>query len=267
MAAALLRKILETPYWTFYAALSILFLLLGAWAGVLAAGWLPFQAILGPERSEDTAPADALPANGQRNLLVIGVDSLEVDLPVLESLWLVLYFPGRNPVTLMPLYPQPGEPETSQETGLEKAFSLEGSGGPSPAFFEQLRHEQVWWTGYVLLDETAAAALLDQLGGLEVNGSQLDGLQALTNIPGALDDRTGALDGQSFLLRSACAQAGKRPSDWPAVASLAGELRHHLRTDADVSELVRGWLQAAGPAPTLECEFPLLPNTYLERTQ
>jgi hypothetical protein len=258
MPAAFLRRILCTPYWPFYAALSTLFLVLGARAGAAIAGWIPFEAIPRPQRSGASRQAYAAPANGQRNLLVIGVDRLDGDLTRLESLWLVLYFPGRSPLTLMPLYPRGGGPETSQRANLAEAFSLARSGEPDPAFFERLQHEQVWWSGYVVLDETALAVLVDQLGGVVLDGKHLNGDQTLDTIPRAREDPQAALQGQVGLLRSACLQAGKRLSGGLDFAGWANALGRYIRSDLDVFELAREWLQAAGPTPTLECEFPLL---------
>ena len=258
MAHPVLRRLLETPYWTFYAALSVVFLVMGAWGGAAVAGWIPFEAIPWPERSETPGQASVAPANGQRNLLVIGVDRLDRDTPRLESLWLVLYFPGRSPVTLMPLYPRADGSEPVRAATLAESFSLTRFGDPSPEFLERLRHEQVWWSGYVLLDETALAALVDLLGGVDLDGKHRDGFLALSSIPRPWDDRAGALQGQVGLLRSACRQAGALFSSGPEIAELVDKLGRHLRTSVDIAAEVQDWLQAAGSNPALECEFPLM---------
>lgn len=262
MPPALLRRILRTSCWPFYAALSALFLVLGARFGAAFAGWLPFAETSWPLKFGSSQQAQAAPATGQRNLLVIGVDRLEGDSAQLQSLWLVLYFPGRSPLTLMPLYPRQAGPERSEHADLAEAFSLDRSGEPGPAFFERLRHEQVWWSGYLLLDEPTLAAFLDRLGGVDLGGAHLDGAQALAAIPRPWQDRQAALQGQTALLRAACQQVGTRLSSNQDLAGLVGGLARQVRSDLDIVETARDWLQAAGPLPSLECEFPLLDVPY-----
>jgi hypothetical protein len=259
MTQALLQKVLKTPNWLLYAALSAIFLVLGARAGVVTAGWMPLEGTrVEEEASTIGSPAD-YPLNGQRNLLVIGVDRLDRDAPRLESLWLFLYFPGRSPATLLPLFPGTERTVDAPETPLAAAFSLDPSGNPSPAFFERLQREKIWWSGFVLLDETALVALLDGLGGVDLDGKTIPGLRAIEMLSAARRDPSGPLPAQVRLLRSACSRAGNRISSWGELADLAGTLGSHLRTDLEIAGLVREWLQAAGAEPAFECEFPLLP--------
>jgi len=161
-------------------------------------------------------------------------------------------------VTLMPLYPRADGSEPVRAATLAESFSSTRFGDPSPEFLERLRHEQVWWSGYVLLDETALAALVDLLGGVDLDGKHRDGFLALSSIPRPWDDRAGALQGQVGLLRSACRQAGALFSSGPEIAGLVDKLGRHLRTSVDIAAEVQDWLQAAGSNPALECEFPLM---------
>jgi hypothetical protein len=255
MALLPLQRLLKPPFWTFYAAVSAVFLVLGAWAGASFAKWPSIQTMLTEEEAGQNA---TLTDTGQRNLLIIGVDSLDREDPRLESLWLLLYLPGRSPVTCMPLYPGVSRAGSLEENPFVQAFGLDRSGKPEPAFFDRLRHEQVWWSGYVLLDEYALAAFIDHLGGLEMDGRRMDGVQALQGIPQPWQDRAGALGGQVALLRSICRRAGARMPEQVELAGYLEQTNRHLLADIDLELEIQEWLGAAGPQPALECEFPLL---------
>jgi hypothetical protein len=205
-------------------------------------------------------------------LLVIGVDRLgpASSRPAarLESLWLVVYFPGQVPITLLPLYPQALGNESPVDPGLPDAFSLTRSGAPSPVFLERLRQEQVWWDGYVLLDETAMVALLDFLGGVSLDGQALDGALALGSIPRSWVDPASALQGQMQVLRAACRQVSAGLSQELDMAGLLSRVDAHMRTDVDLAQAVNDWLALAGSGELAQfargqgCEFPLANVPY-----
>ena len=47
--------------------------------------------------------------NGQRNLIILSVDQLSSPQPSLESIWLLVTYPGTPILTLVPIYPNPQE--------------------------------------------------------------------------------------------------------------------------------------------------------------
>ena len=125
------------------------------------------------------APTE-VPVTVQRNLLVIGVDHLSAAQPQLESIWLVMYFPGKLDLTFVPLYPDPGEKPAAQSSPLAASFSLDKAGHPSRAFFRQLE-DQVWWNNFLVIDQTATRALIDLVGGLpsgDLNGNEAQEMAA-----------------------------------------------------------------------------------------
>jgi hypothetical protein len=240
---------LPSPAW--YALLFCACLFLGGWAGVSVARSNVARQIFHLRR-----PASGLaqPANGQRNLLVIGVDRLDNAQPRLESVWLALYFPGRSPVAFLPLYPGPGG-----EEALPAAFELTPAGDPGERFLEQLRREQLWWSGIVLLDEAGLAAALDFLGGLPVGERPLGGALALASLARPWEDPAGALQGQTALLQASCAAAAGRDFDPREIRQFLRDTSGHLRADFELSQAAEEWLDLAGEAPGLTCEFPLAP--------
>lgn len=231
-----------------------------ATAGAGLAALDPFQlARQAPEASL------AVPTNGQRNLLVVGVDRLASPSPRLESVWLVVYFPGRSPVTLLPIYPALPGTLSQGEPALEEAFGMAPNGKPSAAFLRRLRQERLWWSGYLLLDEGGLAVLLDSLGGIELGGSRVDGARALASLPSPEVDRLGALDAQAELLRAACKAAGQEsplPATPQELARLLDAIRAHYRTDLDLPAILQEWILGAGEQTALACEFPLQAAAY-----
>jgi hypothetical protein len=238
------------PSLAWYALLFCLCLLLGGWAGVFVAR---SATLLRSFLQRQPAPAQAYPANDQRNLLVVGVDRLEADRPRLESLWLVLYFPGRSPITLLPLYPAPAGDDT-----LPASFALAHSGDLSPRFQEQLRSQQIWWHGTILMDEAGMAAMLDFLSA-SPGERRITGAQSIERSARPWHDPAGALLDQTALLQVGCDQAAGRVFSAAEVGQFLDGAAGHLRADLDLSQVAQAWLDLAGEAPAVRCEFPLAP--------
>jgi hypothetical protein len=258
MQNTLVRSALKNSNLSAYAILFGICMLAGGWFGFTAAQIGPQGSPIQP--SSHTAIPDA-PANGQRNLLVIGVDRLDHPSPRLESAWLVVYFPGRTPITFLPLYPQAAGEARRGIASLDKSFELTETGLPGESFFEQLSREQILWNHVLVLDELGLVGLLDYLGGVQLHGQFVDGKSALEETPRAWQDQEGAVAGQNRLLQAACLQAGSRfrPKDALQFLQLVGD---HLRSDVDLSELIQDWFSQVEGEPVLRCEFPLNPAPY-----
>jgi hypothetical protein len=254
-------------------------LVLGIQAGVL----YDLHQIYGlPFAVERLAPSPvrlATPANGQRNLLVIGVDRLsntrpnerlakpeqltgglgqaQPGAPRLASLWLVSYFPGVSAVSLVPLYPAPGAADSGWQRALVASFHLNALGVPSVEFLHQLEKRQIWWSNYAILDEIALASAIDMLGGVELDGQWLSGPAALLHLPHSWEDPSASLLGQAQLLHRLCRQALLLPqeTDFTPLWRLAPA---HLRSDLDPPSALAEWQSVLLAQPGLSCEFPLI---------
>lgn len=190
--------------------------------------------------------------NGQRNLLVIGIQDLSAPEPVLESIWLLISFPGDASITLLPIFPNPNGDYSSPNKSVIKSFSLNSGQIPEDVFFNQLR-QQFWWDSYILIDKVGLSIALDTIH--ELSGVELR--TVLESIPSSLNNPNEALQRQTDLLNTACNQLNILPNSTQAEI-LVQQIDDHLRTDLNWSGVFRGWSSNQPVGHQLECEFPTL---------
>ena len=236
-----------------YTAIFGLCALLGLISGMLFISITPAGELF---HSQKNTPAVYAPANGQKNILFIGVDQMDVLQPRLESLWLIAYLPGHPKITFLPLFPVVSTGDSARAVGLEDTFSLGENGAPDPKFFKKLLDHQVWWSGYVLIDEKMMMQSVDDLGGIPVQGGLQDGVQAIQSLAHPWQDPVAALQGQAGLLQSICSTAANSGS-LPDLAHSYQLVSSHIRSDLEVLQSLQDWMDAMGSIEKLECEFPL----------
>lgn len=199
-----------------------------------------------------TPQAIRIPGNGQRNLLVIGVDDLQASQPRLDGVWLVLYIQGYPQITLLPVYPQPsGQENISPALSLEKSFHLVRGSEIDPAFLDALKARQLWWNNYVLFDKTTADKLFQWTKRVGQVGS---GAKSGADLPAAREDPDGALASQHKQIQDLCQAANLSTSeDLSRLIELASQ---HVITDLDVKEAVSEFRDLLSHPQRLACEFP-----------
>jgi hypothetical protein len=132
-----------------------LFLLAGLVAG-FAAGAIVGHSIDGKAIGSPIININSsIPTNGQRNLLLIGVDRLDRNSPQLEGVWLVLLFPDNPRILLIPIFPSNSEFSTNQDDALVRSFRMTKDGNLSRTFLEELEKKNFWWTDILIADQTA----------------------------------------------------------------------------------------------------------------
>jgi hypothetical protein len=139
---------------------------------------------------------------------------------------------------------------------LERSFQLDAAGAPAPEFLERLEEMRLAWSGYLVIDEIGMIALLDYVGGVRLEGRELDGAIAVGAVPLPWLDPAAALHGQSELLAAACRQASQAapPGD---LQQFLAEIRPHIRTDLNLTQATKDWFALIGNQNVLACEFPL----------
>jgi hypothetical protein len=218
------------------------------------------------------SPIPAL-ANGQRSILLITVDKLEARKPRLTGVWAILYVPTNPRVTLLPIYPALNQKETGEE--LANSFRIQQSAGsPSldPAFISLIQEQIPWWSGYILVDQTALAEVVDLWvypPGLGRNISPSNagsrsadhsGSQLVSDIPKVWEDPYSALFSQASLYQELCwgvAWAGAGLDASQTQEALAG-IRKHFSTDLDPEIFVKEIQNLREQGGSLVCEFPTL---------
>jgi len=228
--------------------------------GILAAGVVAnpggstIQAVLEPNVNLDstgTAP------NGQRNILVIGVDRLDNPTPRLEGLWLMMNVAASNRITLLPLYPAPPGKEVMNTTQLITRFKLDAAGNPEADFLTVIQQSDFWWSNYAVLDQVGLAQLIDYNQGINLGDGPVGGGQAVASLPSASMDGLAALNGQSVLIQAICnQQSGKLIT--ADVKQIFSQLSGHFKTDIKINTLIAEWQRPLTNSGHVTCEFPTL---------
>ncbi len=277
MMTSLFDRIRLSPNLIFYGGVFFVFLVTGLWGGQSIGSSDLFHSssiVLGPYPGENSAPIAmpatqqmAYPAVGlpaptenpvtvQRNVLVIGVDHLSAAQPQLESIWVVMYFPGSLDLTFVPLYPDPGETPAGQSSPLAASFSLDPAGKPSRAFLRQLE-DQVWWNNFLVIDRSAMRALIDLAGGLPSGDLNGNGTQVKLEPLSSWQDASTTIAGQTEILSRLCEQPQVTAPSKVALIAALKKLESNLATDLDLMTILDEWQTKSSPSLPFHCDFPL----------
>jgi hypothetical protein len=248
----------------------------------LLVGFLGGSQIL-PERAGKTYPIiekadileDSIPtlANGQRSILLVTVDRFDTRNPRLTGVWAVLYVPTNPRLTLLPIFPALNGGIAGDE--LAKTFRIrQESGTPKldQAFTSLIEQQIPWWSGYILLDQTALAevvnlwvyspgAIKDSSAVKRSNGSTKEyGKQVISNLPDVWEDPYSALFSQASLFQELCwgmawAETGIEASQYREHIKL---IKDHFSTDLDPQVVLTEIQNLRGLGGSLVCEFPTL---------
>jgi hypothetical protein len=242
----------------------IAFLLPGYWLGLQISvrlhspdGQVPVAEALRPIPTLD---------HGQHTILLISVTDLEAAQPQLNSVWLISYFLPRANMTILPLYPSTLEDPMLIETELVNAFSFTANHNGlklDPNFLEVLRQRNIWWSGYLVLDEVAFAQVIDAVNGITLSGIHISGSEAIKilNERGATASATTGnhppLATQVILLQEICRGTSlvETQPDW---AMFIRQVGRHILTDLEPSLVLSDWLTMLNQPGDLNCEFPTL---------
>lgn len=238
------------------AAAFILFLCIGYRVGGSLEIYNPVQG--GISHLKPTpSPIPALP-DGERILLLAGVDRLDTEQPQLESLWLLTYYLDDRPVQLLPIYPSQANAKQSLDTTILDSFSVvkvEGVTQLNPQFLKLLAENDFWLSGYLLIDDHATAKIINLLGGLPTTSGVCSGEQILKSIPPSADQPLKVHTQQAVLLRQACLTLSRLPAQlqWDAILPLIPE---HIITDVHPLRLMNEIQTLVSDLSQLRCEFP-----------
>jgi hypothetical protein len=171
---------------------------------------LPDRRSGGSANPPPTATAGTLPGQDspQHTFLILGVDRLDVPTPRLRAVWLATFrSPGRD-LFLLGL-PTSYRTPIGDAASLEETFTWTPGRGPSDEFLTGLQYPApVTLEVIVALDEVGFAALIDHVGGIDLNGVPLSGEQSVAVLHMLVEDPSAALSTQARLLEALVARAG-----------------------------------------------------------
>lgn len=198
----------------------------------------------------------------QHNVLLVIVDQMPAPEPRLKGVWLVVSYSSQPSWTLLPVYPVEvvrANARSDLDDQLELAFGLVGGQGMKAPFSQALHERGLWWNDYMIIDQAALVALLDQANGADLgmasdrraSGVDLEAYLALA------DESQTALLGQATLLRNLCDHTTQLFRDVDPAATL-GHLNQHIRTSYAEKDLTGYWYRMRQYGHGLTCELPTL---------
>ena len=239
----------------------VLFISLGYWIGKGIADFRTAPIEL-KVAAPTPSPIPSLP-DGERILLLVGVDQIDNKQPQLVSLWLLTYYLNNQPIQLLPIYPGINGRADQFEDELLNAFSIlpgDGAAQLNPTFLQLLKDHNYWLSGYLILDTEATAQIIDMFGGLSNDHKLRSGKEIMQALPDSEEQPQSALYQQTNLFEQAClilSQLPRQP-DWSQILRL---LPDHIITDLQPYQLLAE-IQMLASNPTLvHCEFPIRPTT------
>jgi hypothetical protein len=198
--------------------------------------------------------------NGQRSILLISATSLQTPNPHLESIWLATYLASDTTIRLLPVYPT-GKPSLSDfEQQLDSSFNfVQGNSAQvlTQDFVEVLKKDNYWWSGYVVFDEVAFSRIINDIGGIELNGRPLTGEQAVIGLAKLSDNPQRGFPSQVVVLQSVCHKF-QEISPSLDLSQLVTLLPNHIYTDLDSYQLQTEMQSLFSNERKPTCRFPTL---------
>lgn len=231
----------------------LLFLILGFRAGLLTSS----SAEQGSENSQDINSLKNVDSQTnfnkqQFNLLFVSLGSR--DAQNLKSAWLVSYHHSNpNLVNFVPLYPTSHDNADQLNDLLESNFSLLPSGELFPAFLDTLQAiYMVNWDGYLIIDTAEISQSINFLGGIQHNGSILDGNQTAAMLYNATNNKE-----KSDIIQSICTKLISS-NDTEQLGGFADYITAHLTTLEIKTGISQQSLRTLIKNPQLKCAFPTI---------
>ena len=173
---------------------------------------------------------------GQTTLLILGVDRFD-QTPVLRAVWFVTFRPPGRSVFLYGL-PTDAPIRDQEPVTLGALFSWSSDQGVDPLFLAQLAAIVPLLPDVtVLMDETAFGALVDHVGGVDLNGTLFSGNEVLGFLSLVVDEPEATLASQSRLIEALVLRLPEL-GDAPDVSPLQGLVPDHAHLSLPVSQLL-----------------------------
>jgi hypothetical protein len=204
--------------------------------------------------SRPTNASSPQPTNipgAQESIWLIAVDRLNQTAPRLEGIWLLAYIPNYTSIKPFPLYPSDN---FQHDTELASAFKLTAGRKIAPEFWDFLQKHNHPGRNYIVFDEVAAASIINVYGGVTIEGRQLSGLEAITQIPKIWDDPQGSLRGQVAIMDSVCKSVFEKRSAF-VLDDIEVDVGKHIVSNLDLGKKSKEWQSMILNGNKKVCDF------------
>jgi hypothetical protein len=222
---------------------------------------LPVNDLKSETETHAALPRFSIPTlnNGQRNILLIGADSIDKTSAHLQGIWMVTYYTTSSTINLWPVYPTIANGEVAVDADLTRTFHLlRDSSFPQldPQFISTLKLKNFWWSGYLIFDEYATRELLGLINKeSDASQSSID-LRELSSLFNVSLDAQSAYQQQMIWLDISCQTILSQESRpvWDKISSLIPD---HISSDLDTGLIISEWQILFDDPGIQSCKFPL----------
>jgi hypothetical protein len=203
--------------------------------------------------------------NGQRNFLLIGVNTLEPSEAQLESLWLVTNLPPDTTLQFLPILSAGNETDSDFKYQLYSLFKLEKKNDNLALaldFMEILKENNYWWSGYIVIDHSAMQDIINRLEKSKVNSEFFSRNQRKDEDLSIVGSPQNSFSIDLTLIQTAC-QILSEFSQNPDLFNNLLLDSNHVATDLDRNQLLLEWNALSSNDQSLNCRFPTLEFTLL----
>jgi hypothetical protein len=181
------------------------------------------------------APQDA--DTSLQSVLILGVDRLDVEHPILRSVWFALFQRSSDTVYLHGV-PLNASAQDLDPGTLQELFTWNRESGTNQIFNNVLyRILPLSPNLTVILDDQAFSMAIDYLGGIDFQGAMLDGDSALSFVSLSTDDYELLLNNQAQIIKAMIPEALKlAPS--PELTDLVKLIPEHASLSLDVTDAI-----------------------------
>ncbi len=209
----------------------------------------------------DAANAASVPINlnSQNKDLIILVDRIDLDRPILRNVWLILSKSPGSTITFLPIYPNYSSNEQTVAQKLKDTFFMLENGSPGNDFLSELRNHGISWEHYIVIDDVLLAKGMDLAGGIKLDDHEIPASNVLSG--NFYSNQTGKEIEviQSHLISSLCQ---KLPviSLHPDYEDFLLTVLSHSRSSFSFDEIIYQLRTTNQSEVPLKCQFPTLSN-------
>ncbi|OGO69265.1 MAG: hypothetical protein A2Z37_07520 [Chloroflexi bacterium RBG_19FT_COMBO_62_14] len=173
----------------------------------------------------------------QQTILILGVDGLAETAPKLEAVWIATYRLPAKDLFLLGV-PTNLKPDEDAPSRLSDLFAFSAERGVDPAFIQELQLiVPLPMNAVVVLDEQAFGVTIDYLGGIQVNGAEMNGAQVISVVGLLRENPSALLTAQQHFVEAMTARVSSLDSH-PDLSPLLELLPEHAFISVDVKALV-----------------------------
>jgi len=197
------------------------------------------SALLARSAEGDEPPPSSLPAprEEQVNFLIVGVDEIASPRPALTALWVASFEPPGRDLFLTGI-PIDASAPALDGAPVAGAFAWSSEAGPSAEFLAAVASLAPLELDVVIsLDRQGFAAVVDYIGGIELNGARLDGAQVVAVLELLEEDPSASVASQRRVLESMAARAAAL-GDSPDITPLISLIPDHARLSMPLNQVV-----------------------------